>query len=76
MCGSVSPLVSVCVFFLYCCPLLLRWAYGAGHRGDHGGDPPVAPGDERLHRHMRAARPTRESGACLFTVGGGEVHCE
>lgn len=77
-CASVSPCCwrlsvrSSCIAV----PSSCRRPHGAGHRGNHGGDPPVAPGDEGLQHHMRATGPIREPGACLFTMGGGEVLCE
>lgn len=64
-----------CVFPVLLSPLL-RWANGADHRGNHGGAPSVPTGDERLHCHLWAARPIREPGAGLCTVGGGEMLCE
>ena len=55
-CVCVSgPLVScLCVSPVSLSPLS-RWANGADHRGNHGGAPPVATGDERLHRHLWTA---------------------
>ncbi|XP_055077359.1 zinc finger FYVE domain-containing protein 9 isoform X2 [Periophthalmus magnuspinnatus] len=66
-----------CVPFLFCCPPLCpRWPHGADHRGDYGRTEAVATGDERLHCHLWKARPVREPGACLCTVGGGKVQGE
>lgn len=79
--GRVNVLMHVSMGLFVCSsciavPPLLRWAYGAGHRGNHGGGSQVAPRDERLHSHMWAARPIKEPGARLFTVGGGEMCSE
>lgn len=73
----VSPhwCVFVCVSPVSLSPLH-RWANGADHRGNHGGAPSITTGDERPHRHLWTAGPIREPGACLCTVGGGEMHCE
>ncbi|XP_026013887.1 zinc finger FYVE domain-containing protein 9 isoform X4 [Astatotilapia calliptera] len=73
----VSPhwCVFVCVSPVSLSPLR-RWANGADHRGNHGGAPSITTGDERPHCHLWTAGPIREPGACLCTVGGGEMHCE
>lgn len=78
----VQACLSTCVRALVSCsyfavpPLCPRRPHGADHRGDHGGAAAVATGDERLHCHLREARPIGEPGACLCTVGGGEVQSE
>lgn len=64
------------LFLFYCPPLCPRWPHGADHCGDHGRAAAVVTGDERLHCHLREARPIGEPGACLCTVGGGEVPSE
>lgn len=74
-------LMRVCVCVCLCVsPVslfpLFRWANGADHCGNHGGAASVATGDERLHCHLWTARPIRQPGARLCTVGGGEMHCE
>lgn len=78
---SVCFSVGVCVFWYVCgsavsLPPLPRWAYGSDHCGNHGRASTVTPGDERLHCHLWAARSIRQPGACLYTVGGGEMHSE
>lgn len=70
------PPLCACVFLRYLCSTFCRWFNGADHRGNHGRAAAVTARDERLHCHLWAARPIREPGACLCTVGGGEMHCE
>lgn len=67
--------VSLCVSLVSLSPLC-RWANGADHHGNNGRATAVTAGDERLQCHLWTARPIREPGASLCTVGGGEMHCE
>lgn len=54
--SACVSLLGVCFVCFSCIAVPLpRWANGADHCGNHGGTAQVAPGDERLHRHLWTA---------------------